>query len=96
MSALGVEFGAAEASRAQLMQARVAIAAQLSGLEATAARLSGRWSGEAQQAYAIAQAEWSQSMAEMVAVLDAATALLESWTSRMTQLESDLAAGWPS
>lgn len=90
-----LEFGAAEAALASLRSSRVGIAAELQKLEDAAQGLSGSWSGDAERAYRSAQAQWSTSMVELNAVLDAACTVLQIWIEGMRQTERDLAQGWP-
>lgn len=95
MSGIRLDFGAAHDAAARLAVAQAAIADRLSTLEAEAATLSGGWAGDAQVAYATAQAEWSGSMTRMSSILDAARQTLDEWVSEFEQLESELSTGWP-
>lgn len=47
-----------------------AIGGELDRLDASVKTLQSAWSGEARDAYRIAQSEWSRSMRELRAVLD--------------------------
>ncbi|WP_144783433.1 WXG100 family type VII secretion target [Microbacterium sp. BH-3-3-3] len=49
-----------------------AIDRELSRLDASAKTLQSAWSGEARDAYRVAQSEWSHSMRELRALLDRA------------------------
>jgi WXG100 family type VII secretion target len=95
VDALRLEFGGAEACLAALRAAQGAITGELQKLEGEARSLSGSWSGDAEVAYQSAQRQWSSTMIDMNATLDAAAELLDSWIQGMQQLESDLSTGWP-
>ncbi|WP_136587102.1 WXG100 family type VII secretion target [Microbacterium hydrothermale] len=95
MTGLMVDFGAAHDSAARIAAAQTAIAGRLADLESAAQVLSRGWSGDAQAAYASAQAEWSAGMARLNGILDGVRQALDAWVSDMEQLEADLATGWP-
>lgn len=95
MSGIRFDIARAQATLAVLRAARAAIAEHLSALEASADALSGQWSGEAQRAYASAQAQWSATMTELTAVLDGTREVLQRFTDAIERLERELATGWP-
>lgn len=95
MSGMRLDFAAAHEAATRLGAAQAAIAQRISALESAAATLSGGWSGEAQAAYASAQAQWSGSMTEMNALLDGARQALDEWVGDVERLEAELASGWP-
>lgn len=95
MSGMRLEFSAAHEAAARIAAAQSGIAERLSALESAAATLSGGWSGDAQAAYASAQAEWSAGMVRMNTLLDGTRQALDDWVGEVEQLEVDLATGWP-
>lgn len=95
MNGMMLDFGAAHDTAARIAAAQSAIAGRLADLESAAEILSGGWSGDAQTAYASAQADWSAGMTRMNTILDAVRQALDEWVSDVERLEADLATGWP-
>ena len=66
---LRVDHGSLEAAAADLSSAVRAIGERLDRLDADLRPLHADWTGEAQQAYAVAQAAWTQAMRDMRSLL---------------------------
>lgn len=69
MTELRVDHGGLEAAAADLSAAVRAIDERLGRLDGDLRPMHGDWTGEAQQAYAVAQATWTRAMGEMRAIL---------------------------
>lgn len=67
---------------------------ELNGLEASAAVLSGQWSGAAQQAYARAHREWDASLRELTAIAHELTRIAHEGNQRFRQHDQRDAAVW--
>jgi len=96
MASLKADPAQIEALAAQLSSGSAQIAAELSQLQSASNTLQHLWSGDAQQAYAFAQQRWTSQVAELVAIADAASSLAATWSTGLSDLERDLARGWPS
>jgi ESAT-6 family protein len=66
---LRVDHGTLDAASTDLADAVRAIDDRLHRLEGELAPLRSDWTGQAQQAYLVAEATWRRAMAEMTAVL---------------------------
>ncbi|MBS1906299.1 MAG: WXG100 family type VII secretion target [Actinobacteria bacterium] len=71
------------------------IAATLERLQTAVDRLAGGWSGDAQRAYAVAQAKWTAEMAEIRAITQVIGAETAQWAEHFIELEQRHAQGWP-
>jgi len=66
---LRVNHGGLDAASQDLAAAVKAIDDRLDRLESELAPLRGDWSGQAQQAYTVAKAQWDHAMADMRVIL---------------------------
>lgn len=84
---LRVDHGSLEAAAADLSSGVRAIDERLDRLDADLRPLHADWTGEAQQAYAVAQAAWTQAMRDMRSLL--AQAAVDVAESNSSYLEAD-------
>lgn len=77
-----------------LRAASTGISAELEQLDAQVARLQGAWSGEAREAYALAQARWRAELAAIHRLLDLATARADGANARYTTARQTVAGRW--
>ncbi|MFT4259962.1 WXG100 family type VII secretion target [Microbacterium sp.] len=71
-----------------------AIDDELDRLEAAAAALSGQWSGEARDAYHVAQRGWDQTMREMTAIARQLSAVARQGNDRFRRQDAREASVW--
>jgi WXG100 family type VII secretion target len=94
-NAMKVEFEAITDAVARLGTAEAGIGATLSALDEQVARLRGRWSGEASDAYDRAQQEWTTAIRELNELLAQATASLTAARDGFRAAEDANIARWP-
>jgi WXG100 family type VII secretion target len=76
--------------------ARVAasIQTELDMLAVEAGSLASHWSGEAKDAYARAQRDWSAAMVRLGAALNSSTKAAEAAGTQLAQADQDAASTW--
>lgn len=82
-------------SSATFADARAAIGNELSGLSSTAARLSGQWTGEANEAFNDAQVRWDDAFQKLTAILDSTTQALDAAAQQYARAEKANGLHWP-
>jgi WXG100 family type VII secretion target len=83
-------------SSSTLNEASAAIGKELSGLASTASNLSAQWTGEANEAYTVAQAKWDDAFQKLTAILDATTQALDGAAQLYGRSEKANGLHWPS
>ncbi|KQO95844.1 WXG100 family type VII secretion target [Leifsonia sp. Leaf264] len=91
---LRVEFDAVAATATRLADASSGIREELAALDGRVAGLRAIWTGEAQEAYLRAQADWNGQMAELTTLLADAAAELSAAERRYQHAEHANASRW--
>lgn len=95
MTGMMVRSSEVLALAARIAEAGDGIAATLERLQTAVDQLSGGWSGDAQRAYAAAQAKWTAEMTEIRAITEEIGAETARWAEEFDEIEQHHAQGWP-
>ncbi len=83
-----VTYGTLAGASADMMSGANAIKARLEQMDSELRQLSANWEGEAQEAYRVAKANWTQSMVELEELLRAISRGVDDSNSSYQQMDS--------